>query len=100
MKLNIYGQPDQVLSRGHGHGLSARTERLVRAGRGFPEGIIEAWANLYTELAMAVAARRDGVAIPEGWLAFPKVSEGANGVRFIAATVRSNAAQGSWTSIP
>lgn len=99
LKLNVYGQPDQVLSRGHGHGLSARTERLVRAGRGFPEGIIEAWANLYTELAMAVAARRDGVEIPERWLSFPRVSEGADGVRFIAASVRSNEANGSWTPV-
>ena len=100
LKLNIYGQPDQVLSRGHGHGLSAHTERFVRAGRGFPEGIIEAWANLYTELAMAVASRMDGVAVPDDWLAFPKVSEGADGVRFIAASVRSNEASGSWTPIP
>ena len=42
LKLNIFGQPDQVLSRGQGHGLSQRTERLVRAVGGFPEGIT-AW---------------------------------------------------------
>ena len=61
LKLNIFGRPDQTLSRGHGHGLSAATERLVRSGRGFPEGIIEAWANLYTEFAVAIAAQKDGV---------------------------------------
>ena len=38
LKVNLFGQPDQVMSRGHGHGLSARTERLVRAARGFPRG--------------------------------------------------------------
>ena len=60
LSFNRFGEPDRIISRGHGHGVSARTERLVRAGRGFPEGIIEAWANLYTDFALAVAVRRDG----------------------------------------
>ena len=96
LKLNIFGQPDQVLSRGHGHGVSPRTERLVRAARGFPEGIIEAWANLYTEFALAVAARRDGV---PSRLDFPDVFAGAAGVRFVEAAADSAEAGGIWTSI-
>ena len=60
LKFNRFGEPDRVISRGHGHGVSPAVERLVRMGRGFPEGIIEAWGNLYNEFALAVAARRDG----------------------------------------
>ncbi|UWP89165.1 Gfo/Idh/MocA family protein [Aliiroseovarius crassostreae] len=99
LKFYRYGEADQVISRGHGHGVSAATERLVRTARGFPEGVIEAWANLYTEFAMAVAARRDGVAPPDGWVTFPKVAEGAAGVQFIAASVRSNEQGGAWVTI-
>lgn len=99
LRLNIFGQPDQILTRGHGHGISHATERFVRTGRGFPEGLIEAWANLYTEFAMAVAARRDGIQAPEGWLGYPTVSEGAAGVHFVDASVQSNAADGKWVSI-
>ncbi|WP_432449235.1 Gfo/Idh/MocA family protein [Aliiroseovarius marinus] len=99
LKFYRYGEADQVISRGHGHGVSAATERLVRTGRGFPEGFIEAWANLYTEFAMAVAARRDGVDLPDGWVSFPKVAEGAAGVQFIAASVRSNEQGGAWVAI-
>lgn len=99
VKLNIFGQPDQVLTRGHGHGISPATERFVRTGRGFPEGLIEAWANLYTEFAMAVAARRDEIQAPEGWLGYPKVSDGAAGVHFVDASVQSNLADGKWVSI-
>ena len=99
LRLNIFGQPDQILTRGHGHGISPATERFVRTGRGFPEGLIEAWANLYTEFAMAVAARRDGIQAPEGWLGYPKVSDGAAGVHFVDASVQSNAADGKWVSI-
>ena len=90
LKLNVFGQPDQVLTRGHGHGVSARTERFVRTGRGFPEGLIEAWANLYTEFALAVSARQDGIETPNDWLGYPKISEGVEGVKFIEASVRSN----------
>lgn len=99
LKLSIFGQPDQVLTRGHGHGVSPATERFVRTGRGFPEGLIEAWANLYTEFSMAVAARRDGRPVPPDWLSLPGVEDGANGVRFIHAAVRSNAAGGGWDRI-
>ena len=99
LSFNRFGEPDRVISRGHGHGVSARSERLVRAGRGFPEGIIEAWGNLYTEFALAVAARRDGRDVPAGWIGMPRVPDGADGVRFIDACVRSNDAAGAWVAI-
>ncbi|SPF77199.1 Glucose--fructose oxidoreductase [Aliiroseovarius pelagivivens] len=99
LKFYRFGEADRVISRGHGHGVSTVTERLVRTGRGFSEGFIEAWANLYTEFAMAVAARRDEVALPDDWLSFPKVAEGAAGVQFIAASVRSNEKGGEWVAI-
>ena len=51
---------------------------------------IEAWANLYTEFALAVSARKDGIETPNDWLSYPKISEGVEGVKFIEASVRSN----------
>ena len=99
LKFSRFGEPDRLLTRGQGHGVSPATERLVRTGRGFPEGIIEAWGNLYTEFAMAVAARKDGRKLPENWLNFPRLEEGADGVRFIDACVRSNEAKGEWVSL-
>jgi predicted dehydrogenase len=93
LRLNIFGEPDQILSRGHGHGLSKQTERFVRTGRGFPEGLIEAWANLYTEFAVAIAARRDQIDLPDTYLRYPKISEGIDGVRFVDACVRSNSSK-------
>ena len=99
LKFNRFGEPDRVLSRGHGHRLSPRAERLVHAARGFPEGIIEAWANLYTEFALGVAARQDGMVAPEGWLDYPTVAEGAAGVRFVEAAVASSESAGAWVSV-
>ncbi len=99
LKFNCYGEPDRIISRGHGHGVSSAVERLIRTARGFPEGIIEAWGNLYTEFALAVAARRDNLAVPEDWLNMPMLHDGVTGVRFIDATVRSSADGGAWVNL-
>ncbi len=99
LKFSRFGEPDRILSRGHGHGISPETERFVRTARGFPEGMIEAWANLYSEFAMAVACRRDGRAPAQDWLGMPQVQDGAEGVRFIEASVKSNHSDGAWVEI-
>ena len=96
LKFNRFGEPDRILSRGHGHGIAPSVERLVRTGRGFPEGLIEAWGNLYTEFGLAVAARRSDVSPPQDWLSFPTVVEGAAGVQFVEAAVTSHKAGGTW----
>ncbi len=75
--------------------MSKEKERLVHAGRSFSEGIIEAWANLYTEFAMAITLRNNGVNPPIGWGNFTSVSEGVQGVNFIEASVQSNQSSGS-----
>lgn len=99
LKYNRFGEPDRVISRGHGHGVGTRIERHVRTARGFPEGVIEAWGNLYTEFAMAVAARNDGRNTPGTWLDMPRVRDGLAGVRFIEASAVSNEADGDWVAI-
>ena len=99
LKYARFGEPDRILSRGHGHGVSPKTERLIRTGRGFPEGLIEAWGNLYSEFALATAARRDKIEVPDTWLDMPRVADGAAGVRFIDATVRSNEKGGAWVQV-
>ncbi len=99
LKLNLFGAPDQIISRGHGHGVVPSVERLVRAGRGFPEGIIEAWGNLYSEIAVAIAAQNDGQLLPDSFNQFPKLIDGKDGVAFIEAAFASNAAGGIWVSL-
>lgn len=99
LKHARFGEPDRILSRGHGHGISAHVERLVRTGRGFPEGLIEAWGNLYTEFALAIACNKDGVAPQKDWILAPTVVEGAAGVDFIDASVRSHKKGGDWCRV-
>ncbi|MEM7379456.1 MAG: oxidoreductase, partial [Pseudomonadota bacterium] len=91
-----FGEPDQVITRGHGHGVAPAVETLVRTGRGFPEGLIEAWGNLYTEFALAVAARLDGTAVPPEALAYPSVVDGCAGVGFVETALASHRDGGAW----
>ena len=56
-----------------------------------------AWANIYTEFAVAIAARREGRVLPEGLVDFPTVVDGARGVKFIHAAADSNENGGAWT---
>ncbi|MBC7003109.1 Gfo/Idh/MocA family oxidoreductase [Photobacterium sp. BZF1] len=98
LKFSVHGEADRVLTRGQGGELFPSVERTTRLARGFTEGVIEAWANLYTEFALAVAARRDGIEAPSDWLLFPLVEAGAAGVKFSDATVESHTKGGSWVS--
>ncbi len=98
LKFSQFGEPDRILTRGQGGGIEPGVERYTRLARGFSEGVIEAWANLYTEFAMAVAARKDGVTPPDDWLDYPRVEHGAVGVRFVDAAVESHKAGGVWVA--
>jgi predicted dehydrogenase len=74
--------------------LSARSTRIVA---GHPEAFIEAFANLYSDAAEAIAARRSGVSPDPLALSFPDAEAGAQGVKFIEAAMVSSAAGGAWT---
>jgi predicted dehydrogenase len=92
------GEPTRLLQRG-GPGMRADAARLSRIPGGHPEGYLEAFANLYGEVAEALLARRSGKAVPRA-VQFPTVDDGLRGVRFIDAVQRSARAGGRWTKVP
>ena len=97
LRFNEVGKPAQTISRGLGAGMGIEASRFVRMPRGHPEALTDAWANIYTEFAVAIEARRSGRVLPAGLLHHPTVLDGARGVRFIEAAVASAAAGGVWT---
>lgn len=90
--------PVQLLAR-DGPGLHPDARKVNRTVLGHPEGYQEAFANLYVEIADAIADRRLG-RMPAAPPAFPAVRDGARGVAFISAAKQSSAANGAWTVIP
>lgn len=102
------GGQAHVLHTG-GEGLSAAARAHTRLPAGHPEGFIEAFANLYRNVARTVRGRPDGPgasgavgSAAGGTLAvesdFPGVEAGVRGVRFVHAAVES-ARGGRWVEV-
>jgi predicted dehydrogenase len=74
--------------------LSARCTRLVA---GHPEGFPDGFANIYSDAAEAIAARRAGKPADPLALYFPNSFDGLMGVRFVDSVIASSEANGQWT---
>jgi len=96
LTVHYHDGSTRVLAQG-GAGLAADAQRLTRAGLGHPEGFLEAFANLYSDVADALQARRDGKPAPVTDLGYPTVRDGVIGLRFVEAVEASHAANGRWT---
>lgn len=82
----------EILTRGSPW-LGEAARRAVRLPSGHPEGFIEAFANVYRGIFADVRARRTGSAVDPLDADYPRVSDGARGVRFIECAVASSAAR-------
>ena len=74
--------------------LAARASRIVA---GHPEGFHEGFANIYSDAAEVIAARRAGLAADPLATHFPNEIDGLSGVRFVDSVVASSRDGGSWT---
>jgi predicted dehydrogenase len=93
-----FGEPKQLITRG-GAGSGAAAGRVTRVPPGHPEGYLEGFANIYTEAANAIDARRGRVE-PDADVVFPTVHDGLRGVEFVDACVRSSARNAAWIKVP
>ena len=66
---------------------------------GHPEGYLEGFAQLYTDLAEQIYARREGRKPAPQSLLVPSVDDGVDGMRFIAATLESSKRNAAWVSL-
>jgi predicted dehydrogenase len=88
--------PKRILTRGSPW-LCDSAQRASRLPAGHPEGFIEAFANIYGGVAADIRARIGGQ-LPDPIAAdYPRVEDGARGVRFIERTVASSKSELKWT---
>jgi predicted dehydrogenase len=92
-----FGEPKRLITRG-GAGANAAAARVTRIPSGHPEGYLEGFANIYTEVSRAVKARRTGKK-PDAQVEFPGIEDGVAGMAFIEACVKSSARNGKWTKV-
>ncbi|OQA76654.1 MAG: Glucose-6-phosphate 3-dehydrogenase [Lentisphaerae bacterium ADurb.Bin242] len=86
-------KPMQVLRRNWA-GIGAEAAAASRIPAGHPEGFIEAFANIYSQFADAVAGRLEGDKdfAPD----FPTAEDGLRGMAFIDAVVKSSRSDQKW----
>jgi predicted dehydrogenase len=89
--------PKRILTRGSPW-LCESAQRASRLPAGHPEGFIEAFANIYAGVAADIRARIAGQPIDALAADYPRVEDGARGVRFIERTVASAGSDAKWTA--
>ncbi len=78
----------EVMRTGVGH-LYPSAQRHTRIPAGHPEGYLEAFANIYRNVAYCIQSRLAGEEVDPIYLDFPDVDDGVRGMEFIDAVVRS-----------
>jgi len=74
--------------------LSKHSSRIVA---GHPEGFHEGFANIYSDAAEAIAARRSGKTPNPLALYFPSSFDGLMTLKFVFSAIESSKANGKWT---
>ena len=109
LRINIYGEkgslaweqmepntltarwldkPMQIFRTGDGP-LYPQAHVHTRIPAGHPEGYLEAFANIYRNIAYCIQARLSNQSIDPLYTDFPTIEDGVRGMEFIEAVVRS-----------
>ena len=91
-------EPRRMLTRGS-PGLSEAAIRATRLPSGHPEGFIEAFANIYLGVAADIRASLQGSVASALEADYPRIEDGARGVRFIETVLESSRSQQKWTVV-
>lgn len=92
-----YGGEKRLITRA-GAGAGPEAARVTRVPSGHPEGYLEGFANIYTEVARAIKAARSGKK-PDKDVMFPGIEDGVAGMAFIEACVKSSKANAKWVKV-
>jgi predicted dehydrogenase len=92
LSYEVQGQAPRMLGRGNDY-LYAEAKADDRIGGGHPEGLFEAWSNLYTRFAVAIDKTERGEAI-DFW--YPDIHAGVLGVKWVEKCVESADHDSAW----
>lgn len=95
LRLALQGEPVRVIGRGDPF-LPPDIVAAGRSPRGHPEGLREAFANIYNEVAQERMALALGETIPR--LPYPRIEDGAHTMAFIEACLASQRT-GGWVDV-
>ncbi|MFU8823218.1 Gfo/Idh/MocA family protein [Yoonia sp.] len=91
-----FGEPKRLLTRG-GSGAQDAANAVTRTPGGHPEGYLEGFANIYAGAADAIRTAEAGESPDLSLL--PGVDAGLDGMRFIAAAIKSSRDDAAWVTL-
>jgi predicted dehydrogenase len=98
LDVNWIGQPSQTLHAAADY-LSPAVRADFRLPTGHPEGLIEAFANIYRDFAAAVRARFSDPTAKLSDLV-PGIAEGVRSMAFVDRAVTSSRSREGWVALP
>ena len=90
--------PAQLLRTGVGE-QDETTQHAARLPAGHPEGYLEAFGNIYKNVAHCIRARLNGDTPAEVYQDFPTVRDGLRGMEFVEKAVESSDKGAVWVSL-
>ena len=91
-------RPSEIRRTGVGP-LYPESEAHTRIPAGHPEGYLEAFANIYRNVAKCIQAREDGVEVDPIYEDFPSVEDGVRGMHFIDKVIESGGSDVKWVEM-
>jgi predicted dehydrogenase len=92
------GESMQIIRTGVGN-LYPIAQAHTRIPAGHPEGYLEAFANIYRNVAKCIQARLEGTTPSPHFLDFPTIEEGVRGMIFIEKVVASGKSDKKWVDM-
>lgn len=89
------GQRLQVIERGEGN-LSPEADRTTRVTMGHAEGMPLAFANIYSDLAEAIRAKKESREMDPAANLYPRATDGLRSMAAVFAVAESGKADGKW----
>lgn len=91
-------KPVEILRAGTGF-VCAHAAAHTRIPAGHPEGYLEAFANIYRNVAKCIQARITGFAVDPTYTDFPTVEDGVRGMEFIYKVIESGKSDAKWVKM-
>lgn len=98
-KVTVIERDGTIIERHRGNGgIAVGAAAYGRLPSGHTEGWLESMGNLYKSFITCVDAKKNGT-FTEDMIDFPTVEDGAEGVKFVHACLRSNAKGNVWEEL-
>lgn len=98
LELKYQDAPKKIYRTGLGD-LSPEAQAHTRVPAGHPEGYLEAFANIYRNVAKCIQARLSGHKADSLYEDFPTVEDGLRGMNFIYKVIESGKSNQKWIKV-